>query len=115
MQHLFISKKTSRYMRWHKEGARENNHVMVCLDIFYIDFAKDDAINVRIGLVINVFTPSSDNTSSYSCWPNFAILYNLPPLCMKYEFMFLCLIIPGLDHIGPKINVMLKALADELE
>jgi hypothetical protein len=34
---------------------------------------------------------------------------------MKYEFMFFCLVIPGLDHPGPKINVMLKPLIDELK
>jgi hypothetical protein len=33
---------------------------------------------------------------------------------MKYEFMFLCLILPGPNHPGPKINVMLKPLIDEL-
>jgi hypothetical protein len=44
------------------------------------------------------------STVSYSCWPVFAILYNLPPsLCMKYEYMFLCL------------NVMLKPLIEELK
>jgi hypothetical protein len=46
----------------------------------------------------------------------FAVLYNLPPShYMKYEFMFLCLVIPGLDHPGPKLNVMLKPLIDELK
>jgi hypothetical protein len=45
----------------------------------------------------------------------FAVPYNLPPsLCMKYEFMFLCLIVSDQDHPGPKINVMLKPLIDEL-
>jgi hypothetical protein len=34
---------------------------------------------------------------------------------MKYEFMFFCLVIPGLDHPGIKINVMLKPLIDELK
>jgi hypothetical protein len=34
---------------------------------------------------------------------------------MKYEFMFLCLVIPGLDHPEPKLNVMLKPLIDELK
>jgi hypothetical protein len=34
---------------------------------------------------------------------------------MKYEYMFLCLIIPGLDHPGPSINVMLKPLIEELK
>jgi hypothetical protein len=34
---------------------------------------------------------------------------------MKYEFMFLCLAIPGPDHPGPKLNVMLKPLINELK
>jgi hypothetical protein len=45
-----------------------------------------------------------------------AIPYNLPPaLCIKYEYMFLCLIIPGPDHPGTNINVMLKPLIEELK
>jgi hypothetical protein len=48
--------------------------------------------------------------------PVFVIPYNLPPyLCMKYEFIFLCLIIPSLDHPGKKLNVMLKRLIEELK
>jgi hypothetical protein len=34
---------------------------------------------------------------------------------MKYEYMFLCLIIPAPDHPGPSINVMLKPLIEELK
>jgi hypothetical protein len=34
---------------------------------------------------------------------------------MKYEFMFLCFIVPSLDHPGPKLNMMLKLLIDELK
>jgi hypothetical protein len=56
-----------------------------------------------------------DNAASYSCWPVFDVPYNLSHfLCIKYEFMFRC-IVPGLDHPGPKINVMLKPLIDELK
>jgi hypothetical protein len=29
MKQLLISKKTARHMRWHKEGVRENDQVMV--------------------------------------------------------------------------------------
>jgi hypothetical protein len=66
--------------------------------------------------VADGFTPFGDNTTSYSCWPVFVVPYNLPPsLCIKYEFMFLCLVIPGLNHPGPKLNVMLKPLIDELK
>jgi hypothetical protein len=34
---------------------------------------------------------------------------------MKYEYMFLCLIIPGLDHPGTRLNMMLKSLIEELK
>jgi hypothetical protein len=84
----------------------------MALDNFDPEVARD-VRNVRIGLATNCFTPFSDNATSYSCWPVFAIPHNLPPsLCMKYEFMFLCLIVHGLDHPGPKLNVMLKPLID---
>jgi hypothetical protein len=42
--------------------------------------------------------------------------YNPPPsLCMKFEFMFLCLIVPGLKAPGPRITVILKPLIEELK
>jgi hypothetical protein len=69
-----------------------------------------------IGLATGGFTPFGDNAASYSYWSVFAVPYNLPPsLCMKYEFMFLCLIVPGPDHPAPKLNVMLKPLIDEFK
>jgi hypothetical protein len=34
---------------------------------------------------------------------------------MKFEFMSLCLIIPGPDAPDPRINVMLKLLIEELK
>jgi hypothetical protein len=75
-----------------------------------------DVRNVRIGLVIDGFHLFSTNSTLYSCWSIIAIAYNLPPsLCMKYEFMFLCLIIPGLDRPSPCLNVMLKLLIEELK
>jgi hypothetical protein len=71
---------------------------------------------VRIGLVIDGFSPYNMSAALYSCWHVFAILYNLPPaLCMKYDYMFLCLIIPDLDHPVTNINVMLKPLIEELK
>jgi hypothetical protein len=111
-------------MRWHKEGVRENDQVMVhpsdskawkALDDFDPDFTRD-ARNVLIGLAMDGFTPYNTSASSYSCWHVFVILYNLPPgLCIKYEYIFLCLIILGPDHPGSHINVMLKPLIEELK
>jgi hypothetical protein len=72
------------------------------LDNFDLEFARY-MINVCIGLATDGFTPFGDNASSYSCWPMFVVPYNLPSsLCMKYEFIFLCLIVPGPDHPRPK-------------
>jgi hypothetical protein len=85
------------------------------LDDFDANFARD-AQNVCIGLVTDGFSLYNTSAVSYSCWPIFVIPYNLPPsLCMKYEYMFLCLIIPGPDHPGTCLNVMLKPLIEELK
>jgi hypothetical protein len=71
---------------------------------------------MRIGLVTDGFSLYNPSAALYSCWPVFAISYNFPPsLCMKYEYMFLCLIIPSLDHPGTRLNVMLKPLIEELK
>jgi hypothetical protein len=121
---FFLSKKTARHMRWHKECLHENDQVMVhpsdseawkAIDAFDADFARD-ARNVHIGLAMDGFSLYDMSAVSYSCWSIFAILYNLQPtLCMKYEYMFLYLIVPGLDHLGTHINVMLKPLIEELK
>jgi hypothetical protein len=87
MKWLFLSKKTTRHMRWYKDGVRENDQMMVhlsdseawkTLDDFDVDFARD-ARNVRIGLAIDGFSPYNMSAASYYCWPVFAVMYNLPP------------------------------------
>ena len=112
------------HMRWHKDCTDRQDGLMVhpsdgdawkALDKFDPDFASD-ARNVRIGLATDGFTPFNMTAASYSCWPVIAIPYNLPPaLCMKYEFMFLCLVIPGPEHPGVRLNVMLQPLIEELK
>jgi hypothetical protein len=124
LKRLFISKKTAMRMRWHKECERENNNVMMhpsdgeawkALGNFDPDIARD-ARNVLIRLATDSFTPFTESAASYSCWPVFAIPYNLPPaLCMKYEHMFLCLIVPGLDNPGPHLNVMMQPLIEDMK
>jgi hypothetical protein len=111
-------------MRWHKEGVRENNQVMVhlsdseawkALDDFDVDIARD-ARNVRNELATDGFSPHNMSVVSHSCWTIFAIPYNFPPsLCMKYEYMFLCLIIPSPDQPGTRFNVILKPLIEEFK
>jgi hypothetical protein len=74
MKQLFISKKTARHMRWHKEGVCDNDQVMVhpsdsetwkALDDFDSDFVRD-AWNVRIGLTTDGLSPYNMSASSYS-------------------------------------------------
>jgi hypothetical protein len=123
LKQMFLSERTVIHMRWHKDGEWENKEVMVHssdgdawkdLDNFDLGFAQD-ATNVRIALTTDGLTPFNENAASYSCWPMFDVLCNLPPLCMKYDFMFLYLVIPNLDHPGPKLIMMLKPLIDELK
>jgi hypothetical protein len=121
---LFISKRTTRHMRWHKEGTHENDGVIghpsdgeawKMLDRFDADFTSDTK-NICLWSVTYGFDPFGTNSAPYSCWCIFVVLYNLPPsLCMKFEFMFLCLIVPNLEAFGPQINVMLKPLIEELK
>ena len=54
-------------------------------------------------------------SSSYSCWPVILVVYNLPPsLCMKDEFTFLSMLIPGPKQPGNDIDIYLEPLIDEL-
>jgi hypothetical protein len=124
VKRLFLSRNTASHMRWHKEREREDAHVMThlsnsdawkALDDFDPEFASE-ARNIRIGLATDGFTPFNTNATSYSCWHVFVIPYNLPPLmCMKYDYMFLSLIIPGPDHPGKGLNVMMQPLIDDLK
>jgi hypothetical protein len=124
IKQLYISKRTARHMRWYKEGIRKNDKIMGhstdreawnVLDRFDANFASD-ARYVHFGMALDGFDPFSTNSVPYSCRPIFAVTNNLPPsLCMKFELMFLCLIVPGLKAPGPRINVMLKPLIEELK
>jgi hypothetical protein len=96
-------------MRWHKEGIHENDGVMghpsdgeawMVFDRFDVDFARD-ARNIHFGMATNGFDPFSIDSTPYSCWPIFAEPYILRPSPrMKFEFMFLCLIVPGPEAPG---------------
>jgi hypothetical protein len=78
------------------------------LDAFDSRFASK-ARNARISLEKDGFSPLKLNAPSNSCWPMFAIPYNLlPDLCIKCEFIFLCIGIPSPDHPGTNINVMMR-------
>jgi hypothetical protein len=71
--------------------------------------------NVLLGLCTNGFNPFGSFAAPYSCWPVILTVYNLPPgMCMRPEFMFLSMVIPGPSSPGRNIDVCLRPLIDEL-
>jgi hypothetical protein len=75
LKRMFLSKRTTVHIWWHKDGERENKEVMVhpldsdtwkALDNFDPEFVQDMR-NARIGLATDGFTPFGDNATSYSC------------------------------------------------
>jgi len=71
--------------------------------------------NMRLGLYTNGFNPFGSFTAPYSCWPVILTVYNLPAgMCMRPEFMFLSMVIPGPSSPGQNIDVCLRPLIGEL-
>ncbi|XP_065847546.1 uncharacterized protein [Euphorbia lathyris] len=121
LQRLFMSKKTSSLMRWHKEG-RVDDGVMrhpadspawKTFDDVHKNFSSDPR-NVRLGLASDGFQPFNHSKTSY--WPVILIPYNLPPwMCMKEPNFILSTLIPGPDGPRDAIDVYLQPLIEELK
>jgi hypothetical protein len=113
-------------MRWHKEGKCDrkdygtlshpvDGEAWQALDDFDPEFVRDSRI-VRLDLLADGFKAYNTDSSSYSCWPIFIMLYNLPPnKCLKEAFIFLTLVIPSPKHPKKKIIMFLCLLMEELE
>ena len=113
-------------MRWVKEGKRDGQDpdIMVhpsdgeawkALDRFDPTFASNPR-TIRLGLLMDGFTPFTTSASPYSCWPVFVMPYNLPPeMCMNEGFIFLALVIPGPEHPVKNLNVYMQPLIKELK
>jgi hypothetical protein len=113
-------------MRWHKEGIHDSEDPDIMshpvdaeawhtLDHFDPEFVRDPR-SVRLGLSTDGFQPYSSDSTTYSCWPVFMMLYNLPPnKCLKEGFIFLALVIPGLKELRKQINIYLHPLMEELK
>jgi hypothetical protein len=71
--------------------------------------------NVRPGLCTDGFNPFGSFAAPYSCWLIILTIYNLPPgMCMRPEFMFLSIVIPGPSSPGQNIDICLHLLIDKL-
>ncbi|XP_057436487.1 uncharacterized protein LOC130728921 [Lotus japonicus] len=123
LQRLYSSMQTASHMRWHHEHYKEPDFLShpsdaeawMKFDEAWGTFA-DEPRNVRLGLCSDGFAPFDISGKKYSCWPVIVTPYNLPPwMCMRREFMFLTIMIPGPSAPKKSIDVYLRPLIDELK
>ncbi|XP_019057626.1 PREDICTED: uncharacterized protein LOC109116509 [Tarenaya hassleriana] len=61
------------------------------------------------------FAPYGQSGKQYSLWPIVMSPYNLPPdMCLKKEFLFLTVLIPGPEHPKKSFDIFLQPLIEEL-
>lgn len=96
-QRLYMSSKTTSYMRWHDEEWTKDGIMRHPADsptwrhLNPIDPSFENGFhNVRLGLTSDGFNPFRTMSITHSTWPVVLIPYNLPPwLCMKQSNMIL--------------------------
>ena len=90
-------------MRWHKEHNTEEGVMRHCsdslvwkhFDQIHPSFTAESR-HVKLGICTDGFQPFGQTWQQYSSWPVKVTPYNLPPwMCMKDEYMFLSIIVPG--------------------
>ncbi|KAL0435230.1 UNVERIFIED_CONTAM: hypothetical protein Sradi_0230900 [Sesamum radiatum] len=122
LQRLYASNTTVEHMSWHATHETESGVMCHPFDAeawkyfneTHPDFALEPR-NVRLGLCADGFALHGQYGKLYSCWPISITPYNLPPrMCMKSEYMFLSLIIPGPANPKRLIDVYLQPLIEEL-
>ncbi|KAL0409176.1 UNVERIFIED_CONTAM: hypothetical protein Sradi_1852000, partial [Sesamum radiatum] len=122
LQRLYASPATAKYMTWH--ACHQTEEGSMChpsdaeawrhFDKSYPDFAVEPH-NVRLALCTDGFAPHGQYGRTYSCWPVILTPYNFPPgMCMKPEYMFLTMVIPGPSNPKRCIDVYLEPLIKEL-
>jgi len=122
LKRLYSSMAIAPHMRWYAENRRDpsilshpsDGEAWKHFDRMHPKFSQDLG-NVRLGLCADGFNLFGQYGKSYSCWPVILTPYNLPPsMCMKREFMFLIVLVPGPSNPKHKIDVFLQLLIDEL-
>ena len=84
-------------------------------NLTHLSFASKSR-NVKLGLCTDGFQPYGQSGQQYSCWPIILTPYNFPPwMCMKEEYMFLTVIVPGPKNPKNNLDVFLQPLIVELK
>jgi hypothetical protein len=113
LQRLFISPKTIKHIIWHQSHDVLDG---VMVHLFYGGAWKHfngvhpqfsvETRNMHLVLCIDKFNLFGSFAAPYSCWSVILMIYNLPPrMCMRPEFMFLSMVIPGPNSPGQNIDV----------
>lgn len=121
LKRLYASNATAKDMRWHAESRDDG---VMChpsdspawkhFNRKFPDFATEIR-NVRLGLCTDGFQPFGQSGQQYSCWPVIVTPYNLPPwMCMKEQYMFLTVLVPGPKNPKERLDVFLQPLIAEL-
>ena len=121
-QRMFRKEETAISLKWHSTNKRTDGKMRHPVDSEAWDAVYErwpdfqlEPNNLRLGLAADGINPYKNMSSTYSCWPIMLVVYNLPPeLCMKDEFTFLSMLIPGPKQPGNDIDIYLEPLIDEL-
>ncbi|XP_010436745.1 PREDICTED: uncharacterized protein LOC104720554 [Camelina sativa] len=123
LKRLYQSETTSSHMRWHAEHVSPEGEMHHPSDgkawkhfqKVYPQFAYESR-NVYLGLSTDGFNPIGMNGQAHSVWPVILTPYNLPPgMCMKMEYFFLAILVPGPKHPKKSLDVFLQPLIEELQ
>ena len=123
LQLLYASEDTAKSMRWHDDHFVEDGEMRHCFDspawkhfnAMHPSFAAESR-NVILGLCTDGFQPFGQSRSQYSSWLVILTPYNLPlEMCMKEQYMFLTVIVPGSRNPNDKLDVYLQPLISELQ
>ncbi|XP_048632974.1 uncharacterized protein LOC125607181 [Brassica napus] len=123
LKRLYQLEATASNMRWHKEHVTPEGEMHHPSDAIawkhfnevYPGFAAESR-NIYLCLSTDGFNPIGMNGEAHSLWPVIVTPYNLPPgMCMKREFLYLSVLIPGPKHPRKSLDIYLQPLIEELQ
>ncbi|KAG7548000.1 putative transposase Ptta/En/Spm plant [Arabidopsis suecica] len=123
LKRLYQSEATASHMRWHAEHISPEGEMHHPSDgaawkhfqEVYPTFANESR-NIYLGLSSDGFNPIGMNGEAHSIWPVIVTPYNLPPgMCMKKEYFYLAILVPGPKHPKKSLDIFLQPLIEELQ
>ncbi|XP_022566278.2 uncharacterized protein LOC111210276 [Brassica napus] len=123
LKRLYQQESTASQIRWHAEHESPEGEMHHPSDAaawkhfnkVYPDFAEESR-NVYLGLATDGFNPVGMSGEAHSVCPVIVTPYNLPPgMCMKRDYFFLSVLVPGPRHPKKSIDIYMQPLIEELK